>query len=580
LKLVLTNTGNLPMQPLTIKIRSTDSLLQITDSVVSLPNLQPGIPVILPSAFSFGLKQAIPNNFPVEMEIMVQSGRQTWKKGVQFMVTAPDLVIESPRIWDGDNNILDPGEVADLVVNLKNISEKTAQTLQLNLLSPESQITILSAPQIEIDHFDGFSSKEFRFQIKSSRDALPGSMVAMKILLNDALGTSQILDFSIQVGTKPVAIVSLSNLQSSAMAMIHALDSLQVGYDTLRSMQFDCNKYASIFLILGTTATGTYVLKEYEGSLLADYLRKGGNLYMEGYNTWYYLPTTTLHPMLKYTSEKIPAYYYQHVTGVPGTFTEAMNYDYTAAIHYAIFNIEPVSPAYGTLINSDNPARNLEIVYDGDDYKTIAAMLDFSALADSLPPSSKTILMQRYLEFFDLNTTGPYPLFHAARSTLCRSSDLVFYDDSYDHITSRFWEFEGGTPATSTEQDPVVVYAEPGNFDVKLTVSDGLHSKSVLKENYITVGHCSGMEEATASSLFRIFPNPSSDKVTIKFNQKIIGNCHVRLFDLAGCQVLEIHRVIPSDNSISLDVSGLSLGFYFLSVQAGELFSVVKLIRN
>ena len=580
LKLVLTNTGNLPMQPLTIKIRSTDSLLQITDSVVSLPNLQPGVPVILPSAFSFGLKQATPNNFPVEMTIMVQSGRQSWNKEVQFLVGAPDLVIEPPRIWDGDNNILDPGEVADLVVSFKNRSEQMAQHLQLKLLSQESLITILSAPQIEIDRFEGFSSKEFRFQIKASRDALPGSMVAMKILLNDSLGVSQILDFSLQVGTKPIAIVSLSSMQSSAMAMMHVLDSLHVGYDTLRSMQFDCSRYASIFLILGTAVSGTYVLNESEGALLADYLRLGGNLYMEGYYTWYYAPTTTLHPMLKYTSKRIPAYYYQHVTGVPGTFTDAMNYNYTAALYYAIFNLEPVSPAYATLINADNSVKNLEIVYDGNDYKTIATMLDFSALTDGAPPSAKATLMQRYLEFFELNITGPYPLFHAARSTLCRNSNLVFNDDSYDHITSRYWEFEGGTPATSTEQDPVVVYAEPGIFDVKLTVSDGLHSKSVLKENYITVGHCSGLEEANAASLFRIFPNPSSDRVTIEFKQKIIGNCHVRMFDLAGCQVMEMQQLMPSNNRISMDVSGLTKGFYFLSVQAGELISVVKLIRN
>jgi hypothetical protein len=188
--------------------------------------------------------------------------------------------------------------------------------------------------------------------------------------------------------------------------------------------------------------------------------------------------------------------------------------------------------------------------------------------------------MQHYLEFFDLNTTGPYPLFHAARSTLCRSSDLVFYDDSYDHITSRYWEFEGGTPSTSTEQDPVVVYAEPGNFDVKLTVSDGLHSKSVLKQNYITVGHCSGLEEATASSLFRIFPNPASDRVTIEFKQKIIRNGHVRLFDLAGCQVMELQQLIPSDNRISIDVSGLRKGFYFLSVYSGPLISVQKFLKK
>ncbi len=32
------------------------------------------------------------------------------------------------------------------------------------------------------------------------------------------------------------------------------------------------------------------------------------------------------------------------------------------------------------------------------------------------------------------------------------------------------WEFEGGTPATSTQQDPVVTYNTPGKYPVKLTI--------------------------------------------------------------------------------------------------------------
>jgi len=35
------------------------------------------------------------------------------------------------------------------------------------------------------------------------------------------------------------------------------------------------------------------------------------------------------------------------------------------------------------------------------------------------------------------------------------------------------WAFDGGTPTTSTEQFPDVIYDSPGIYDVTLTVDDG-----------------------------------------------------------------------------------------------------------
>lgn len=49
------------------------------------------------------------------------------------------------------------------------------------------------------------------------------------------------------------------------------------------------------------------------------------------------------------------------------------------------------------------------------------------------------------------------------------------------------WEFPGGTPATSTQKNPDVVYTTPGKHDVTLTISDGVNSKSLTLEEYVTV---------------------------------------------------------------------------------------------
>ncbi len=56
----------------------------------------------------------------------------------------------------------------------------------------------------------------------------------------------------------------------------------------------------------------------------------------------------------------------------------------------------------------------------------------------------------------------------------CSPHTAVFQDLSTGVFDTYFWEFPGGVPATSDEPDPIVVYNNPGTYDVKLTVSGPL----------------------------------------------------------------------------------------------------------
>jgi len=53
--------------------------------------------------------------------------------------------------------------------------------------------------------------------------------------------------------------------------------------------------------------------------------------------------------------------------------------------------------------------------------------------------------------------------------------------DNYD------WYFEGGTPETSTDENPIVKYSEAGDFDVRLIVNNGISLDTTLKTDYIEV---------------------------------------------------------------------------------------------
>jgi PKD repeat protein len=70
---------------------------------------------------------------------------------------------------------------------------------------------------------------------------------------------------------------------------------------------------------------------------------------------------------------------------------------------------------------------------------------------------------------------------------ICENDVVSFSDASVGNITSWSWTFEGGDPASSAEQNPLVTYNDQGTYNVGLTVSDGTNSNTLLMEDYINV---------------------------------------------------------------------------------------------
>lgn len=77
--------------------------------------------------------------------------------------------------------------------------------------------------------------------------------------------------------------------------------------------------------------------------------------------------------------------------------------------------------------------------------------------------------------------------FTADVTEFCNSGTVQFTDVSSGGVTSWLWEFEGGNPATSTQQNPIVTYTDPSSYDVSLTVSNGTSSNTLSMMDYITV---------------------------------------------------------------------------------------------
>lgn len=77
--------------------------------------------------------------------------------------------------------------------------------------------------------------------------------------------------------------------------------------------------------------------------------------------------------------------------------------------------------------------------------------------------------------------------FTSNQTTIEIGGIVQFSDQSIGSPTQWQWTFEGGSPATSEEQNPIVIYGQEGSFDVKLVIRDSNRIDSLTRENYITV---------------------------------------------------------------------------------------------
>jgi serine protease len=81
----------------------------------------------------------------------------------------------------------------------------------------------------------------------------------------------------------------------------------------------------------------------------------------------------------------------------------------------------------------------------------------------------------------------PVADFGASVASLCAGETVSFTDESANVPTNFQWSFSGGTPNTSTDAAPSIVYNTPGTYAVSLTVSNNFGSDQVSQNGFITV---------------------------------------------------------------------------------------------
>jgi PKD repeat protein len=129
----------------------------------------------------------------------------------------------------------------------------------------------------------------------------------------------------------------------------------------------------------------------------------------------------------------------------------------------------------------------------------------------------------------------------------------------------------------STADSIVVIGKKPGNYTYYLSISKGGCSRDST-EITVKVYDCTGIDNYSNPSEFRIYPNPSNGIFILQtVSEHPIANSYIEVYNALGQQV---YRSRINTNSTEINLNGQSQGVYLYRIitETGELVGKGKLV--
>lgn len=301
---------------------------------------------------------------------------------------------------EGNNNQQwDPGESISIEITIRNAGDMAAIGTTA-LLSSTSEYVSLFTYFANLNQVSPGQNETAHFIVSSSPITPAGTMAAFELLFeaNDGAYSSQ-CNFELNIGQPNVLVVDLDANNNSAPQMIQALETVGFPADLESSLPAEIDNYQAVFVCLGIY-NQNHTLSSSEGNQLAEYLNNGGNLYMEGGDTWASDAATAVHPMFKINGISDGNGDLSTLEGENGTFADGLALEYTGDNSY-IDRIQAISPATNLFSNA-SPAYVSAVANDAGTYKTIGTSFEFGGIPDTGAPNTPEEYMQRITEYFGL----------------------------------------------------------------------------------------------------------------------------------------------------------------------------------
>jgi PKD repeat protein len=132
---------------------------------------------------------------------------------------------------------------------------------------------------------------------------------------------------------------------------------------------------------------------------------------------------------------------------------------------------------------------------------------------------------------FYIGLSAPKATLSASETQICQKFCLSFFDSSTNNPTSWQWSFPGGTPSSSTSQNPLsVCYSSPGTYDVTLITTNASGTDTVTLTDFITVNSTPSVP-AIIQNGFNLTSTPAST-YQWQFNSTDISGATNQSYDI------------------------------------------------
>lgn len=385
-----------------IFISSNSPFITISDNTENYGIILPNQVLSIENGFTFEVSNIAPNNHNAEITVTATINDTTsWESTFYITISAPVLTLKNIEILDpnGNNNgRLDPGETAQLSFTIKNKGNALAGNVTASLYSSNEFVTIDGNAK-DFGNIEVGGQGNNNFDIIINEDAPLGTVINMELdIYLDGELIAQEYPFLV-IGQVPALIIAKDSDINSILNIQNAFEDLGIEVMIKTEFPTNLNSYLSVFVLLGMNPDN-YVLTEEDGVLLADYLNNGGNLYMEGGDTWAFDAQRAVHPMFNITGISDGESDLSTIAGQNDAFTYDMSFSYSGNNSYAD-RLAAVSPAFNIFRNI-SPNYTCAVAYDAGSYKTIGASFQFGGLNNENFPSTRNELLSEYLQFFEI----------------------------------------------------------------------------------------------------------------------------------------------------------------------------------
>jgi hypothetical protein len=392
MNLLIENIGTLNTSAINLEVSTDSEYINMIDNTSMIAYAISGEVSITENPLSFAVAGNASDGHSAHFIVNMNNGDQNWQSSFNIEISAPNFEIGIPSIVDENmDGVWDAGETATIYVDLINSGSAgygwypgaviTTDNPYINILSSDSANTFYG--------IDGNTVYQGSFVVESD-ESTPLS-TEVEFMISWGYSTTApceeencleqaYLSYSSTIGHPSMLIWDPSSQHISGNKLVaYCNDNNIAGFDYLETQDLtSLENYKTIFVFLGIYPEN-HILQETDATILAEFLSLGGDVYMEGGDTWAFDPQTSLQSMFGLLAEADGSADLSSLNGVINTFTEGMSFGYEGGNNF----IDRILPNGGfSIMSNSNPEYTTSIAYENMaiGYRTIGSSHELGGL--------------------------------------------------------------------------------------------------------------------------------------------------------------------------------------------------------